>query len=165
MTKRLDYVDIARGLAILYIIECHVCDYHVAWIDSWAMPIFFIIMGLFFKPTKTWKEMVVKKARTILLPFFLLSIPSYIQYVIQLGPIGLFYRIADPFNCCHGVGWFLICIFWCYLIYYTIHLKALIVDANGSSICKKNHIPILHTINIDFHYSSSDNNPSRFRSC
>lgn len=117
MTKRLDYVDIARGLAILYTIECHVCDYHVAWIDSWAMPIFFIIMGLFFKPTKTWKEMVVKKARTILLPFFLLSIPSYIQYVIQLGPIGLFYSVADPFNCCHGVGWFLICMFWCYLIY------------------------------------------------
>ena len=121
MTKRLDYVDIARGLAILYIIECHVCDYHVAWIDSWSMPIFFIIMGLFFKPTKTWKEMVIKKARTILLPFFLLSIPSYIQYIIQLGPIGLFYRVVDPFNCCHGVGWFLICMFWCYLIYYTIH--------------------------------------------
>lgn len=65
--------------------------------------------------------MVIKKARTILLPFFLLSIPSYIQYIIQLGPIGLFYRVVDPFNCCHGVGWFLICMFWCYLIYYTIH--------------------------------------------
>lgn len=59
--RRFNFSDIARGLAILYIIQCHVCNYHLAWIDSWAMPVFFVIMGMFFKPTLTWKEMIVKK--------------------------------------------------------------------------------------------------------
>ena len=119
--KRFDFTDIARGLAILYIIQCHVCDYHIAWIDSWAMPVFFVIMGIFFKPTSTWREMIVKKAKTILLPFLLLSIPSFIQYAIQLSFTDFLKRIVDPFNCMHGVGWFLVCMFWCYLIYYAIH--------------------------------------------
>ena len=116
-----NFSDIARGLAILYIIQCHVCNYHLAWIDSWAMPVFFVIMGMFFKPTLTWKEMIVKKTRTILLPFVLLSIPSFIQYAVQLPLRDFIKRIIDPFNCMHGVGWFLVCMFWCYLIYYGIH--------------------------------------------
>lgn len=45
--RRFNFSDIARGLAILYIIQCHVCNYHLAWIDSWAMPVFFVIMGIF----------------------------------------------------------------------------------------------------------------------
>lgn len=122
--KRFNFSDIARGLAILYIIQCHVCNYHLAWVDSWAMPVFFVIMGMFFKPSLTWKEMIVKKARTILLPFVLLSIPSFIQYAIQLPLRDFIKRIIDPFNCMHGVGWFLVCMFWCYLIYYGIHRMA-----------------------------------------
>lgn len=119
--KRFNFTDIARGLAILYIIQSHVCNYHVAWIDSWALPVFFVIMGIFFKPTKTWRDMLVKKTRTILLPFLILSIPSFIQYFVSLPLKDFIKRIIDPFNCMHRVGWFLVCIFWCYLIYYGIH--------------------------------------------
>lgn len=119
--QRYVFSDVARGLAILYIIQCHVLNIHFQWIDTWAMPVFFVIMGMFFKPTTSWREMVIKKSHTILLPFVILSVPSFIQYAYQLSFLDFLKRIIDPFNCIHGVGWFLVCMFWCYLIYYGIH--------------------------------------------
>lgn len=121
MKERIIFPDIARGIAILVVIMWHTIDYHNAWVDSWALPVFFVIMGMFFRPTATWGEMITKKARAILLPFLILSIPSFIQYALQLPIKDFVSRLLDPFNCMHGVGWFLICMFWCYLIYYGIH--------------------------------------------
>ena len=145
--KRFNFTDIARGIAILYIIQCHVCNYHVAWIDSWAMPVFFVIMGMFFKPTVTWRDMLVKKMRTILLPFVILSIPSFIQYSVSLPLKDFIKIIIDPFNCMHGVGWFLVCMFWCYLIYYGIHRVA-----KGRILVK---LSICLFISVFFYYLSA----------
>lgn len=147
MMKRYAFSDIARGLAILYIIQCHVLDIHFQWIDTWAMPVFFVIMGMFFKPTTSWREMVIKKSRTILLPFVILSVPSFIQYAYQLSFLDFVKRIIDPFNCIHGVGWFLICMFWCYQIYYGIHRIA-----KGNMYCK---FAISMMISVIFYYLSS----------
>lgn len=119
----------------------------MAWFDSWAMPVFFVIMGLFFKPTATWREMLIKKARTILLPFVLLSTPSFIQYAISLPLRDFIKKLADPFHCIHGVGWFLICMFWCYLIYYGIHRIA-----KGHILVK---LSISIFISIFFYYLSN----------
>lgn len=110
--------DVARGLAVIYFIWCHSVNIHIAWIDTWAMPVFFVVMGMFFKPTDTWRELIIKKVNTILVPFFLLSIPSYIQYAITLPFREFVMKLLNPFSCVHGVGWFLICFFWCYIIYY-----------------------------------------------
>ena len=145
--KRYDYIDIARGLAILCVIQWHVCNRHVAWIDTWAMPVFFVIMGIFFRPALTWRDMIVKKARTILLPFVILSIPSYIQNAIQLPLSEFIQRVIDPFNCVHGVGWFLICMFWCYMIYYGIHRVA-----NGKMYLK---VLISLAVSFTFFYLST----------
>lgn len=121
MKARIVFSDIAWGIAILVIIMAHTINYHNSWLDSWTMPVFFVIMGVFFRPTETWREMIIKKSYTILLPFLLLSIPSFIQYAIQLPLVEIIKRILDPFNCMHGVGWFLVCMYWCYLLYYGIH--------------------------------------------
>lgn len=42
---RYDNIDVARGLAMLVIIQWHVVGMHTTWTDGWVMPIFFIIMG------------------------------------------------------------------------------------------------------------------------
>lgn len=118
--QRVAFADIARGLAVIYFMWCHSVNIHVAWVDTWAMPVFFVVMGMFFKPTATWHEMILKKVNTILVPFFLLSIPSYIQLAVTLPIKEFVLKVLDPFACVHGVGWFLVCIFWCYIIYYAI---------------------------------------------
>ena len=46
---RYDNIDVARGLAMLVIIQWHVVGMHTTWTDGWVMPIFFIIMGVFYK--------------------------------------------------------------------------------------------------------------------
>lgn len=118
--KRVCFADIARGLGVIYFMWCHSVNIHVAYCDTWAMPVFFLVMGLFFKPTMTWREMIVKKLNTILVPFFLLSIPSYIQCAVTLPFKDFALKFINPFTCVHGVGWFLLCIFWCYIIYYGV---------------------------------------------
>ena len=113
-------IDIARGLAVIYFMWCHAVNIHVAWVDTWAMPVFFLVMGIFFKPTTTWREMIVKKVNTIIIPFLLLSVPSFVQYAITMPSREFVMKIINPFECVHGVGWFLVCIFWCYIVYYGI---------------------------------------------
>lgn len=118
--ERVYFADIARSFGVIYFMWCHAVNIHVQWIDTWAMPVFFVVMGMFYKPTDTWREMIVKKVNTILVPFFILSVPSYIQYAITLPLKDFILKVVNPFACVHGVGWFLICMFFCYLIYYGI---------------------------------------------
>lgn len=120
MKERELFPDIARGLAMVMIIIWHTTNVHTQWTDSWTMPVFFVIMGLFYRNHGQFKELLVKKSKNILFPFFILSIPSYVQFAIQLSITDYSKRLADPFNCMHGVGWFLICMFWCYILYYWI---------------------------------------------
>lgn len=134
-TQRVAFADIARGLAVMYFVWCHTVDIHVAWVDTWAMPVFFVVMGMFFKPTATWREMAVKKTNTILVPFFLLSIPSYIQSAITMPVKDFFLKLVNPYECVHGVGWFLICIFCCYLIYYGVKRITKNSDRKTAVLC------------------------------
>lgn len=50
---RYDNIDVARGLAMLVIIQWHVVGMHTTWTDGWVMPIFFIIMGVFYLNSAT----------------------------------------------------------------------------------------------------------------
>ena len=52
--RRFDNIDIARGFAMLVIIEWHTIGIHTSWTDGWVMPIFFIIMGIFYKQEESF---------------------------------------------------------------------------------------------------------------
>lgn len=64
---RYDNIDVARGLAMLVIIQWHVVGMHTTWTDGWVMPIFFIIMGVFYKQESSFKVMAIKKLNTIVM--------------------------------------------------------------------------------------------------
>lgn len=119
--KRFANPDVIRGIAMLYIVEMHVVGMHDKWIDTWAIPVFFVIMGLFFKPGENLCGMLIKKARSLLVPLVLLSIPAYLKTLIS-SPHAFLIGLLNPYNCIHGVGWFLLCMFWAYLIFYCIVL-------------------------------------------
>lgn len=118
---RYDHIDIARGLAILVVISWHVLGIHSPWTDGWAMAIFFFIMGIFYKQPESFGSMVKKKIQTLLVPWLTYSLPALL-ILIATAPIkDVLLKIANPYECIHGVSWFLICMFWCYVIYYFIH--------------------------------------------
>ena len=67
---RVQYIDVARGLAMLSIIAGHLGNSTInRVVFTFHVPIFFLITGYFLKPNNTVKEFIAKKARTLLIPY------------------------------------------------------------------------------------------------
>ena len=78
--ERLDYIDIAKGFAIMLMVFGHTFSAHqetmiMVWIYSFHMPLFFLTTGILYriKEKKGLKQRIKlnKKILTLLLPFFL----------------------------------------------------------------------------------------------
>lgn len=78
---RIGYIDLAKGIAILSMVLCHVCNlpYVYAWIYSLHMPIFFIISGILLTNKKVFNKEsfdsnFIKKLKTIIWPYITFSV-------------------------------------------------------------------------------------------
>lgn len=77
--KRIPYLDIAKGFAILFVIIGH-CKYSPSivngWLYSFHMPLFYILSGLTFNVDhyKDFKSFFIKKVKSLLIPYYLLCI-------------------------------------------------------------------------------------------
>lgn len=118
---RYDNIDVARGLAMLVIIQWHVVGMHTTRTDGWVMPIFFIIMGVFYKQESSFKVMAIKKLNTIVIPMAFFSVPMFIISIFEKGFMTTLLKVANPYSMIHGVSWFFICTLWCYVINYILH--------------------------------------------
>ena len=72
-SKRLDYLDMAKGIGIFFVALGHMEDIATGtrvWISSFHMPLFFIISGILMavkdEPAKDIMESVKKRFRGIL---------------------------------------------------------------------------------------------------
>lgn len=88
-SQRLDYVDILRGVGILYMIIGHVGFGWIIdkYIHAFHMPLFLFISGYFFKPSKysSHKEFIKTKAKTLLLPYIYFGLIHYGIWVLFIG--------------------------------------------------------------------------------
>lgn len=132
-SKRFDYIDLAKGIGILSIVAMHIGALPT-WLPklsaSWV-PLFFILSGMFFKPSQSLRALFIKKTNTILIPFLFFYIVSYlIFYILELilpgvvktdakGILDLFYQ-EGYFN---GPIWFLLSLFWDFVIMWFIANK------------------------------------------
>lgn len=70
--KRIEYFDIARGIAIILMIIGHVVDF--GWkrniIFSFHMPLFIIISGMFYRE-KNFKDFIVNIIKKLILPYII----------------------------------------------------------------------------------------------
>lgn len=75
MKKRIDYIDIMRGIAIVLVILGHINSANVkikSLIYSFHMPIFFFIYGLIIKEKKTtFKKIIMSRINGLMLPYYL----------------------------------------------------------------------------------------------
>ena len=84
-TKRLEYLDMVKGLAIILVVLGHI-EYisHPlrVWISSFHMPVFFIVSGMLIRykneDQKPISELLRKKARQILIPYFWFSLLYFV---------------------------------------------------------------------------------------
>ena len=75
---RSDVIDSMKGLGIILVVLGHtVCNSLSEWIYSFHMPHFFVISGLFLKEGN---NVYLKRAKTILVPYLVFAIVTYIYW-------------------------------------------------------------------------------------
>lgn len=140
-SNRIAWIDYAKGIAILLVIVGHtIRNFYIrSIIFSFHMPIFFILSGYTFRPSKNIKDFLRKTKNS----FKGLIIPAYCIWIIRLilyyavnhikySASEIFYSalyasgvqintngIAIP---AFGMIWFLVVLFWIRVLYDIIHL-------------------------------------------
>ncbi|RKJ44975.1 hypothetical protein D7X98_09930 [bacterium 1XD8-76] len=89
--KRLEYMDMVKGVGILGIVIMHsstVPLQAIWWISSVAPPLFFLSSGMLIarggEPGKGWKEILGRKGRSLLLPFLYFSLLYIVRDLLRV---------------------------------------------------------------------------------
>lgn len=134
--NRIQYIDIAKGIAIICIIMGHVGNWNINRIVfTFHVPIFFFITGYFLNDKRTLKEFMRIKFKTLIVPYILTCL-AMILLGTMLGQIqngdalaalkkwliaslyGAGSDVTSPFYVpAIGALWFLLATFWgsCFL--------------------------------------------------
>lgn len=130
-TRRQD-VDFFRGVGIICMILGHIIVNDNVFnhiIHAFHMPMFFIISGMFWKPCDSYTDFIKKKAKSLLLPYFLFGLIHYVVYIIyyyrdpampKLSPIIRLIGDNTEGLPIAGALWFLTALFFCEILYTCI---------------------------------------------
>jgi fucose 4-O-acetylase-like acetyltransferase len=82
MSKRVQYIDIAKGIGILTVVLAHndLGAYHPMlhrFIYAFHMALFFFLSGIFFKPERSFKEIVNRRFDTLIKPLIFIILFIY----------------------------------------------------------------------------------------
>ena len=82
--KRIEYIDIAKGITIILVIIGHSLNDGILrqYIYSFHMPLFYILNGYFFKKQEN-KKIVEKGIKRLLLPYLITSLIILGVYVFK----------------------------------------------------------------------------------
>jgi fucose 4-O-acetylase-like acetyltransferase len=138
--RRIEYIDIAKGIAMLLIVIQHVLTYYPQklqvlepFFSGFRVPVFFVLSGLFFSSYSSFKLFLIKKVNTLIIPFifFYLTFSVFLpNFLFIIGYKGLrqvdSLGIMSIFNFIKGRGysnnpvWFLLALFWIFIFFYGI---------------------------------------------
>ncbi len=123
ITKRFDYIDFMRGIAMLLVLYGHCAAMNMANItlNSFHMPLFFFVSGMCLKADRGgYKTFLLKKVKSLLVPQislgFLLILESLVFDVVISKR--LTFAEIDYWN--GFLWWFLLVLFFDYAIIYWI---------------------------------------------
>lgn len=100
--------------------------YLSAWVYRCHIPLFFMLAGSVFalKPAADFQTLLIKKARRLLIPFFLTGLFFMIPLKIQGGFFDAqrLWEIAAAFLTGRESGhlWFLTALFWCFVVFFIL---------------------------------------------
>ena len=128
---RIEYLDVLRGIGILYMVFAHVnyFEKYDYYIHAFHMPLFFFITGYFFSKNEklSWKEFIVKITKKLLIPYFVLGIFFAVFDSICFTGIGTLYSnllsivtTNNVFFPISGAFWYFTCLFFAMLIFYSL---------------------------------------------
>lgn len=146
MKKRIEYIDIARGIAMILIVLGHTlvhsehCSVIFKFLYSFHVMFFLFLSGFVFKLNKNenYKDFIIKRFKRIIIPYFVWSIIFLVPYSLMGQNInetfdtnGIFDLRKMIINVFYGIGkdgrlkqnsslWFLPALFSIELFYYWI---------------------------------------------
>ncbi|TSB47219.1 acyltransferase family protein [Alkalicoccobacillus porphyridii] len=137
MSDRVKWIDAAKGIGIILVVMSHapIHDSIKNFLFAFHMPMFFYLSGIVYKtsslPTSTF---ILKKARGLLLPYFIFSFITYIVWFFvtrhfpftsgdQVDPIvpfsGIFISTPVDYQLTYNPAiWFLTCLFVVEVLFY-----------------------------------------------
>jgi fucose 4-O-acetylase-like acetyltransferase len=92
--ERIHWIDIAKGIGIIFIIYAHVLGSHDFrhLFYSFHIPLFFFLSGIVYNPQKyiSFPVFLKKSVRGLLLPYFIFAFIFFILWLIRIQPDNLF---------------------------------------------------------------------------
>ena len=89
-TKRLDYLDYAKGFGIILVVLGHIYDISnpiKIWLYSFHMPLFFIISGLLIRYTnineRDMNGIIVSKFKSLIIPYIFFELVAIFIWMCQ----------------------------------------------------------------------------------
>ncbi len=116
---RLDYVDVCKWLGISLVIFGHMKmpGEVLQWIYAFHMPLFFVLSGYTYRAQRIDKEFLMKKIRTIYVPFLLFALIFCRGEMSSWAYIAYGSRNALDMAGTYTVLWFLPCFFAAVLVF------------------------------------------------
>lgn len=138
--KRIEWLDIAKGIGILLVIVGHCVPLSSSsskWIFQFHMPLFFALSGYTFSEADGFVTTLKKKTKALLLPFlgyFLLGlvvtliVPDW-RRTFTLQGLKADVILANPENAHNSSIWFLVCLFLVVVAFWLIKKLPMILQA------------------------------------
>ena len=127
--KRLDYVDVCKWLGISLVIFGHIKmpNEVLQWIYAFHMPLFFVLSGYTYRAQRIDKEFLMKKIKTIYVPFLLFALIFCSGEMSSWAYIAYGSRNALEMAGTYTVLWFLPCFFAAVILF------SLLMNIGGKS--------------------------------
>lgn len=135
MKKRIEYIDLAKGICISLVVLLHVygdlSGDIIKIMNLFRMPLYFVLSGLFFKTYEGLFPFLKKKTNKLLIPFLFSFLFVVIPFSVvlckkngvEITALGLFWGEYGKLNLgVNGASWFLLCLFAVNAYFYIIFL-------------------------------------------
>ena len=141
-TRRVEYIDLAKGLSMSLIILFHIRDFHTTvevGLEFFRVPIYFFLSGLFFKEYSGLKEFSLKKVNKLIIPYLFFFLTAYAAGIVchflhfyekglleepfRWGMIGdIFFKLGRGEDIGYNSPiWFLLSLFEVNILFFLLH--------------------------------------------
>ncbi len=141
-TRRVEYIDLAKGLSMSLIILFHIRDFHTTvevGLEFFRVPIYFFLSGLFFKEYSSIKVYTLKRVNKLIIPYLFFFLTAYAAGIVchflhfyekglleepfRWGMIGdIFFKLGRGEDIGYNSPiWFLLSLFEVNILFFLLH--------------------------------------------
>lgn len=121
-SSRIEWIDLAKGICILIVVLYHIEYDFFEKAISVALPLFFMISGLFYRQNESFAKFFINKTNKLLVPFLFFMISTSIlphAIINHESSLPIFFTYHEVIY--NLPLWFLLCLYNISIIFYFVH--------------------------------------------